>query len=470
MLLRPTSLRLVTRRCRTRLPFRFGITTMTEAPMLVAELRADTDSGPATGYAAELLVPKWFSKDERTSVEDDRGDLIAAARSAFDEVQAFGAACGGATAFDLWLHAQMACVERPSVAAADRLVRTFGVSLVERAIIDAACRVREALFFDVLDSHGLGIRFGEIDPRLTGWGGEALGRRSTSTRVRHTVGLADALDESDVPPEQRGDDDHPLCLVDDIRAYGLTCFKVKVAGDAEADLARLERIASLTPSGSQFTLDGNEQYGDPSELADVLDELEARSTAEGLLGGLLAIEQPVHRAMTFDPSTRDGIARLAERAPVLIDEADADLTSYPRARNLGYGGVSVKACKGVFRALLARARIDADGEGVQSAEDLTNLPILPLHQDLSLVSAIGLPHVERNGHHYFRGQGHLAPAELEHLVRSHPDLYEPDGRLRIEDGRIELGSLDLRGHGGGGFGYAGPIEIDHGAPAEEVPA
>ena len=28
------------------------------------------------GRAGELLVPKWFSKDPSTSIEDDRRDLI----------------------------------------------------------------------------------------------------------------------------------------------------------------------------------------------------------------------------------------------------------------------------------------------------------------------------------------------------------------------------------------------------------
>ena len=194
----------------------------------------------------------------------------------------------------------------------------------------------------------------------------------------------------------------------------------------------------------------------------MLDELQERGTAANLLQGLLVIEQPVHRARTFDDATRDGVARLAERAPVIIDEADADLSAYPRARSLGYGGVSMKACKGSFRALFTRARMNADGEGVQSAEDLTNLPVLPLHQDLALVSALGLPHVERNGHHYFRGQDHLADSEREHLQSAHGELYTSEGRLDIVDGRIDLGSLDVPG-----FGYAGPIEMAHG---EEVDA
>jgi len=463
--LRPKNLRLVARRCEARLPFRFGIATMTEAPMLIAEVEVDTEAGPAVGRSAELLVPKWFSKNPESSLEEDRRDLIEAARLAFDEVRTFGSVGDGATAFELWTHAQMACVERPDVAASDRLVRTFGVSLIERALIDATCTALSSSLFDALSGDAFGIRFEAFDGRLDGWTAASLGRRTESVRLRHTVGLVDALTDEEVPDEDREDDDHPVCLAQDIAKFGLDCFKLKVSGSVEADLARLETIASLTPEGAHFTLDGNEQYEDPARLATMLDELEERGNAPGLLGGLLAIEQPVHRANTFAPETADGVARLAERAPVIIDEADADLSAYPRARALGYGGVSMKACKGVFRALLARARIDADGEGMQSAEDLTNLPVLPLHQDLAMVSALGLPHVERNGHHYFLGQSHLSEEERARLQARHRTLYSPDGTLLIEEGRLDLSSLAVAG-----FGYQGPVTMSLGDPVSEATA
>ena len=254
-------------------------------------------------------------------------------------------------------------------------------------------------------------------------------------------------------------------------------FKLKVSGNERADLMRLETIASLTPAGASFTLDGNEQFEEPGMLADVLDELERRGNADSILGGLLAIEQPVARGRTFDENAAGGIRRLSERAPVIIDEADAKLSSYSQAKALGYGGVSMKACKGVFRALFTRASLEADGQGVQSAEDLTNLPVLPLHQDLTVVAALGLPHVERNGHHYFRGQAHLAEAETRHLQEHHASLYsETDGGetlLAIKDGRLDISSLnptsnadETESTGTGivnGFGYDGPIDMELGA-------
>ncbi|MCB1469160.1 MAG: hypothetical protein KDK08_18925, partial [Rhizobiaceae bacterium] len=62
----------------------------------------------------------------------------------------------------------------------------------------------------------------------------------------------------------------------------------------------------------------------------------------------------------------------------------------------------------------------------------------------------GISHVERNGHHYFRGLDHLPRAEAEGALAAHPDLYErKDGfiQLAISDGTLQVGSLGLPGLG-----------------------
>ncbi|MGB0332723.1 MAG: hypothetical protein ACPGPE_13020, partial [Planctomycetota bacterium] len=87
------------------------------------------------------------------------------------------------------------------------------------------------------------------------------------------------------------------------------------------------------------------------------------------------------------------------------------------------------------------------------------------HQDLSMVSALGLPHVERNGHHYFLGQSHLSDEERAQLQATHSTLYSPGGRLLIDDGRLDLSSLAVKG-----FGYQGPITMSLGEAVTEAPA
>src|SRR3954470_5489157 len=75
-----------------------------------------------------------------------------------------------------------------------------------------------------------------------------------------------------------------------------------------------------------------------------------------------------------------------------------------------------------------------------------------------MVVLLGIPHAERNGHHYFRGLDHLSSEERASAILGHPDLYsdrdEPQ-RLRITDGRISLRSLQVPG-----FGFSRPPPID----------
>ena len=100
-----------------------------------------------------------------------------------------------------------------------------------------------------------------------------------------------------------------------------------------------------------------------------------------------------------------------------------------------------------------------------SAEDLTNLPIVALQQDLATVCALGLDHVERNGHHYFRGLDHLPEDEVRSALAAHPDLYtEDDGcvQLKIRDGLLSIDSLQQPG-----YGYSATIDIESRTPVDE---
>ena len=47
--------------CRTRIPFRFGINTLTEAPLATVTVTVTAEDGAtAQGASSDLLVPKWF--------------------------------------------------------------------------------------------------------------------------------------------------------------------------------------------------------------------------------------------------------------------------------------------------------------------------------------------------------------------------------------------------------------------------
>jgi hypothetical protein len=86
-----------------------------------------------------------------------------------------------------------------------------------------------------------------------------------------------------------------------------------------------------------------------------------------------------------------------------------------------------------------------DERYVMSGEDLTNIGPVALIQDLSALATLGIPHAERNGHHYFRGLS-LFPEDVQaSVLRHHGDLYRRHERgfptLAMRSGKIEIGSV-----------------------------
>ena len=115
--------------------------------------------------------------------------------------------------------------------------------------------------------------------------------------------------------------------------------------------------------------------------------------------------------------------------PIIIDESDAELESLPRALNLGYAGTSHKNCKGIIKSVAALGTIQHSqpkyGPLILSAEDLGNIGPIALLQDLAVVAALGINHVERNGHHYFAGLKMFPSSIQDTTAKDHPDLYQP---------------------------------------------
>ncbi len=452
-------------RCKTRLPFRFGIATLTEATLCHARVVVESsDHRRVEGFSSDLLVPKWFRKNPAATMEEDTAELHESARAA---LEALLGRDESTSVFDHWHGLYQTRVTPHESDADEALVRGFGVSLVERAMMDAVCRLQGVSFFQAVKNNLFGFAPDLLDPGLAGFCLENHLPETPlrSLTVRHTIGLLDRLrvtDEGD-----RAGDGFPECLEEDIRTYGLHAFKIKVSGDGEKDLSRLVGVAQvlreLVPESPRITLDGNEQFESLDGLIDLLSRLKEYPDGKWLLSNLLYIEQPVSRKYTFDVDRHRALSELNRFAPLLLDEADVGLSSFPRAIEVGYRGVSVKNCKGVFRALLNFSRC-ACSEGkrdglFQSSEDLTNLPVLALQQDLATAAALGLTHSERNGHHYFRGLSHLSHDEARVALKCHSDLYQEDEdggvSLRIQDGRLTLDSIHVEG-----YGYGVPISVE----------
>jgi hypothetical protein len=460
----PTTLRVVRttagiRNAYTRMPFRFGVITMRASPVLTIAVEVEDAGGNrATGYAADFLAFRWFDKRPDRSLADNCADLIRTVGVAAGLYLEAGRE-GTKTPFALFLET---CPEIERIALAEdfnRLGASFGSSMLERAVIDAAGRLTGRTFFELVRDGALGIELGAItvglkDRRVA----EFLPERPLwRLHLRHTVGLVDPISAADV--EEPVQDGLPQTLEDYLAHDGIRYLKIKVAGALEEDIARLESIADVLYARDRayrISLDGNEQYKELAGFLALIERMQGSRKLERFWQDVLFIEQPLERSVAMEPTVELELRRLNREKPVIIDEADGWLTAFVEAVALGYRGTSHKNCKGIYKSLhnLAFAKTHNARLGREelflSAEDLTNLPVVPLQADLASVALLGIAHVERNGHHYFRGLGHLSEAEKAAALAHHPDVYERRGDevfLRIEDGMLECGSLQVPGMG-----------------------
>ena len=174
----------------------------------------------------------------------------------------------------------------------------------------------------------------------------------------HLVGAVDPIVEADI--KQRVGDGLPETLAEWINYNGLTHLKIKLNGD---DLAwdvervlRVDRVAAETQARRGvarwfYSLDFNERCPNVGYLLDFLHQLQEKTPAA--FARIQYIEQPTardlkaHRANTMHEA--------AKLKPIVIDESLTDLESLLLAREMGYTGAALKACKGQSQALLMAA-------------------------------------------------------------------------------------------------------------------
>lgn len=439
---------------RTRLPFRYGITTLTECPHLLCRVMLDVDGKPFQGVSADNLPPKWFTKDPNQTFAGEVEQMHVVIRSACGFASRAGAT---ANVFDLWKRIDDEQSRWGREQKLPPLLSGFGTSLIERATIEAYCRAAGMTFAHTLHDGTLGMRLDALHPELKALQPKDLLAPTPlrSIIARHTVGLLDPLTEADVAPADRVDDGLPQSLESCIRTYGLTHFKLKLGGDPRADAQRLRAIADLLnhTAGRDWavTLDGNENYADLARLAELSERVCADPVVQPMFARrLLFLEQPLPRGEALNDATARAIREGSATLPILIDESGATADDVRRALDNGYVGTSHKNCKGVFKGianacLIAHRRRQSGGHYILSGEDLSNIGPIALQQDLAVMAALGVTHVERNGHHYFAGLTMWPARAQEKALYAHPDLYGRSPRgfptVRIENGAMRIGSV-----------------------------
>ncbi len=176
-----------------------------------------------------------------------------------------------------------------------------------------------------------------------------------SLPLYHLVGALDPLKTSDIIKPIG--DGLPETLGEWIAWNGLTHFKIKLNGDdIDWDVKRVLRVEAVATETQakrrvnawHYSLDFNEKCRNVDYLLEFIAIVKASSPAA--FRRIAYIEQPTSRDLK---ANRQNVMHLASsQIPVVIDESLLDLESLLLAREMGYTGAALKACKGQSQSIL----------------------------------------------------------------------------------------------------------------------
>lgn len=252
----------------------------------------------------------------------------------------------------------------------------------------------------------------------------------------HLVGALDPLTPGDVAKPLN--DKLPEHLGQWIAADQLTHLKIKLNGeDLNWDLERVlgvDRVATEAQAKrgcSQwfYSLDFNEKCANVEYILTFLQKL--REANPAAYERVQYIEQPTHRDLKAHPENKMHAA--AKLKPIVIDESLVDYETLLLAREQGYSGVALKACKGHTDALLLGAAAQKFGMFL-CVQDLT-CPGLSFLHSASLAARIPtVAAIEGNSRQFCPSANKLWKTRL-------PGMFE------IKQGTIQTGLLNGEGLG-----------------------
>ncbi|HEV3119478.1 MAG TPA: enolase C-terminal domain-like protein [Gemmataceae bacterium] len=266
--------------------------------------------------------------------------------------------------------------------------------------------------------------------------GEHLGRYVlTEPKSRlplyHLIGALDPLEDGDVT--RRIGDGLPDTLPEWIRHDGLTHLKIKLNGDDIGwdveRVARVDRVAREVQrqrgvSQWHYSLDFNERCPNVDYLLEVLRQVKEKTPAG--FERIQYVEQPTHRDLKANRA--NVMHEAAKLKPVVIDESLLDLESLLLAREMGYTGAALKACKGQSQSLLMAAAAQKFGMFL-CVQDLTCPGASLIHSAGLAAHVPGVAAIESNARQY-------VPAANQPWEARFPGIFH------IKDGMMETGLLN----------------------------
>jgi L-alanine-DL-glutamate epimerase-like enolase superfamily enzyme len=249
------------------------------------------------------------------------------------------------------------------------------------------------------------------------------------TSIYHSVGGADPILGGDV--KTRLADGLPNTLPEWIAYNGLTQLKIKLdGGNLKWDVERVVRVEQAAAGRAMtYCLDFNENCPNVEYFLRFLAQI--RERAPLAFDRVQYVEQPTKRHLAADRA--NVMFEAAKLRPVVIDESLTGLDSLLLAREMGYTGVAVKACKGQTQALLMAAAA-RQYKMFLCVQDLTCPGASFVHSAGLAASIDGITTIEANSRQY-------VPAANAAWQSKFPSLFD------IKDGTIGTGVLRRPGLG-----------------------
>ncbi len=447
---RATDVRIVSIECsyeefHYRTPIKFGGIALDRATNLDVWCEVETSAGKrARGFGSMPLGNVW-SFPSRVLTFDQTQDAMKALAERIADItrhfREFGHPIDlGVSLEPLYLQAAAEASKQSALAEPIPQLCTLVVaSPFDAALHDAYGKLHELNCYRTYGSdfmsHDLGHYLGK---EFAGEWLEQYVRKTAQPRMPlyHLVGALDPLTDADV--KQRIGDGLPETLPEWINYNGLTHLKIKLNGDdLNWDVDRVvgvDRVAGATQRQRGVTtwcysLDFNERCKDVGYLLEFLHKVRERAP-EGY-GRVQYIEQPTARDLKANQ--HNVMHEAAKLRPVVIDESLIDLESLLLAREMGYSGAALKACKGQGTSLLLAAAAQKMGMFL-CVQDLT-CPGASLLQSASLAAHVpGVAAIESNSRQY-------CPAANVPWQARFPGIFH------VTDGTMETALLDGPGLG-----------------------
>ncbi len=431
--------------CPFRTPLKFGGRVMSNSRLMNAQVTVESRDGKhASGFGSMPVGNIWAWPSPAVSPEQGEKAMLEFAEEVvrlsetYDE---FGHPVDLVYTISAeYAHLGKAVSQRLGVPEPlPPLAQLVAASPLDAAIHDAYGRVNEVNSYDALSSDYMNDDLSAyLDEQFAGEYLDQYTLRQPKQRMPlyHLVGAIDPLTKADVAKPIN--DKLPETLAEWIPYNGLTHLKIKLNGDdLDWDVARVIAVEQVAAEAQGqrgckqwfYSTDFNEKCANVEYVLEFLNRVKEQSPAA--FERIQYIEQPTHRDLESHPENR--MHEAAKLKPIVIDESLVDYEALLMAREQGYTGVALKACKGHTEALFAAAAAQKFNMFL-CVQDLTCPGYSFLHSASLAARVPGVAAIEGNGRQY-------CPAANKKWAREFPTMFE------IKDGSVGTGALNGLGLG-----------------------